>query len=716
MKNIIQLKIGDCSIFPKEFAIQFDRQEKINLQPKFIEVILYLANHYPRVISRNELIDNIWDGNYFVGEKSLTNAIWQLRKNLKGIEQESGVIETIRKMGYRLLIEPKILELEKQNTSKNDIEIVAPQPWLRFSAFFLVALVGVIMGWYFGGYKNSHGSVIVKTITTEPGQEIFASPSPDGRYITYRWRDSKRNKNLYLRDLEQPDIPPKQLTFGKTSVGHSVWSNDGKYLFYSRTNRIKGFCHIVRMNISSFKEKQITACPTDRGYRYINISPDDQILAYRSNHEKVLGSGIYFIDLTQENAKAIRFSCSNDCNYRDRDMAFSPDGKSLLVSRRFNTLSENLFLVNLKTKQAIQLTEDEENIVGFSWHPDGKRIVYSTERADIYNGYLMDLESKEVLPLNLEGFSFPVFTRQKNPSLFYLQISEKKFISTYDLDGKIASSPFPILRSGFSHRTPDYSPVTKKIVYVSNENGRYELWLSDVFGNKRERLTNLKSNIQFPSWSKDGTKIAFLAQIDNLAGEKIHIIDLRSKQPKVLNTPYNDHGIPTWDPDGKFIISSITQKNETNLFKFDIETGKSNQLTRDGGVFGVITESGELLYTRGDAHGLWQLEIREFSEESISSSSISNSIEVINRKIFRPRYTWRYTAEGIYFRQNKSNHQIINFYNINEKKLNPIIKLPGSSSEYFGNLAFISDENKLVFTQRGDVQGNVKQLKHPLFD
>jgi len=716
MNNIIQLKIGDCSIFPKEFAIQFDHQEKISLQPKFIEVILYLANHYPRVISRNELIDNVWDGNYFVGEKSLTNAIWQLRKHLKAVDQEHDVIETIRKMGYRLLVEPKVLELETHNTAQLDIEIVKPKNWLLWSAFVLVALIGIYTGWYFGGPEKSHGTVIVKNVTTEPGQEFFASPSPDGRYITYRWKDSERNRNLYLRDLEQPDIPPKQLTFGNTIVGHSVWSKNGEYLFYSRANYNKGFCHIIRMSISSLKEKKITDCPTDRGYRYITISPDDQTLAYRSNHDKVLGSGIYFIDLTKENAKAVRFSCEKDCLYRDRDMAYSPDGKSLLVSRRFNALSENLFLVNIDTKQAIQLTEQEENIVGFSWHPDGERIVYSTERANVYNGYLMNLKSKNVIPLNLDGFSFPVFTRQKNPSLFYLQISEKEFISAFDLDEEIASSPFPILRSGFSHRTPDYSPITEKIAYVSNENGRYELWLSDISGKKRERLTNLKSNVRFPTWSKDGTKIAFLAQVDDLAGEKIHIIDLQSKHPTILKTPYEDHGRPSWDPGGKFLISSITQQKKTNLFKFDIEDGNPSPLTKEGGVYGVISDSGQLLYTKNEKRGLWQIDMNQNLKEPVSLANSDNSTEVISGDFFQPRYTWQTASNGVYFRQNVNNHQIISFYNLKEKKLTPIIKLPDSSSESFGKLAFVPDRRKLIFTQSGDEQGNVKKLKHPLFN
>ena len=75
--------IGNCQIIPIEYAIKFDEHEKQSLQPKFIEVLCYLAEHYPRVIPREELIENVWAGNIYVGEKALTNAIWHLRQNLK---------------------------------------------------------------------------------------------------------------------------------------------------------------------------------------------------------------------------------------------------------------------------------------------------------------------------------------------------------------------------------------------------------------------------------------------------------------------------------------------------------------------------------------------------------------------------------------------------------------------------------------------------------
>lgn len=63
-----------------EYAIQFDNEDKQTLQPKLIEVLCYLSEHYSRIIPREELIENIWAGNNYVGEKALTNTVWLYAK------------------------------------------------------------------------------------------------------------------------------------------------------------------------------------------------------------------------------------------------------------------------------------------------------------------------------------------------------------------------------------------------------------------------------------------------------------------------------------------------------------------------------------------------------------------------------------------------------------------------------------------------------------
>ena len=54
-----------------------------------------------------KLIDAIWDGNNYVGEKALTNVIWQLRSSFEKLGL-CDCIQTVRKRGYRLAAEANL--------------------------------------------------------------------------------------------------------------------------------------------------------------------------------------------------------------------------------------------------------------------------------------------------------------------------------------------------------------------------------------------------------------------------------------------------------------------------------------------------------------------------------------------------------------------------------------------------------------------------------
>ncbi|MGS0730350.1 winged helix-turn-helix domain-containing protein, partial [Shewanella sp. 0m-11] len=75
-------RLGLCEVNPSDNSLNFfdaaltdEPSNKVSIQPKFIEVLSYLARQYPKVVTREELIDNIWEGNSYVGSKALTNAI-----------------------------------------------------------------------------------------------------------------------------------------------------------------------------------------------------------------------------------------------------------------------------------------------------------------------------------------------------------------------------------------------------------------------------------------------------------------------------------------------------------------------------------------------------------------------------------------------------------------------------------------------------------------
>lgn len=69
---------------------------------KVLQLLTCLLNNRGRVVTRDELIELIWDGNHLIGEKALNSVVYALRNILNGNNKQVNAIETIPKRGYRL--------------------------------------------------------------------------------------------------------------------------------------------------------------------------------------------------------------------------------------------------------------------------------------------------------------------------------------------------------------------------------------------------------------------------------------------------------------------------------------------------------------------------------------------------------------------------------------------------------------------------------------
>ncbi|MBS0388777.1 MAG: winged helix-turn-helix domain-containing protein, partial [Proteobacteria bacterium] len=72
------------------------------LTPKVFETLVFLVTRAGHVVSKDELIKALWPRGY-VDESNLTKHIWLIRRALGHGDQDSGIIETVPKLGYRFI-------------------------------------------------------------------------------------------------------------------------------------------------------------------------------------------------------------------------------------------------------------------------------------------------------------------------------------------------------------------------------------------------------------------------------------------------------------------------------------------------------------------------------------------------------------------------------------------------------------------------------------
>ncbi len=103
------IKIDALSINPDEEKITYDGVE-IELKGKPFEVLTHLARHRDQIVSKEQLLDAIWEEPELVTPNVIEVAINQIRQKMDKPLNIS-TIETIRRRGYRFCYPPKDNEL-----------------------------------------------------------------------------------------------------------------------------------------------------------------------------------------------------------------------------------------------------------------------------------------------------------------------------------------------------------------------------------------------------------------------------------------------------------------------------------------------------------------------------------------------------------------------------------------------------------------------------
>lgn len=88
--------------YPERLEIHYgDKQE--GLTKKEGELVELLITTYPEVVSREDILDRLWDSQFFVDDNTLSVNITRLRKKFQDIGLSNSIV-TIRGKGYKLAI------------------------------------------------------------------------------------------------------------------------------------------------------------------------------------------------------------------------------------------------------------------------------------------------------------------------------------------------------------------------------------------------------------------------------------------------------------------------------------------------------------------------------------------------------------------------------------------------------------------------------------
>ncbi|MEM9533280.1 MAG: winged helix-turn-helix domain-containing protein [Pseudomonadota bacterium] len=587
---------------------------EIRLTPKSAGVLRELATHAGRAVRRDSLLEAVWAGAYPTDDV-LSHCVTELRRAMNDDPRESRVIETIPKVGYRLLLLPEPAPLADTGPGPDR------RRWRISRSSVLWLLAGAVLGslatlGVVSQRPQANAAAILPAplsqavpLTVEPGQERMPAVSADGRQIVYAAQAGYGSSyDLFIRSTGADQA----IRFTATDNANElvpVWSPDGQEVAFFRYS--KNTCELIIKPLVGGFERRIGDCEPS-AITYLDWSPDGKELAITGPIEYSQVGGVALLDVKSGEVRSLPYDKAR--SEHDVQPKFSPDGEQIMFRRGAYPRSD-LYVLSRDGSRLTQLTDLGSQILGYDWLPDGKQAWFCSDYGGRNTMWQLDVSTRRVQLMEIGCPYMLSIARQANV-MAYQHVTVDPSLIEVDLEG----GPSVDVRfvSTRIEAEPSYDPAGERVVFVSDRSGDNQLWIGSRDSGEVFQLTRHQGmNLSNPTWTPDAREVYYVGRSGS--GEAMYSVDVSSGIVNRLSDNTERVRSVSVSRDGASVLYASNRSGDWQIWRLDRASGERTQLTVNGGTLPVDPlDDGWVYYTKLSVYGLWRIPLAGGEEELVT--------------------------------------------------------------------------------------------------
>ncbi|MBL8524384.1 MAG: PD40 domain-containing protein [Betaproteobacteria bacterium] len=496
----------------------------VRLRPLLMQVLLRLAMEPGGAVTREQLINDVWSRK-IVNDEVLSRAIAELRTALGDDSREPRYIETLPKVGYRLVAAvsresvsavPPHEPAGARSAQTRDIS--PPRPDVTRTApsgkWIALTLVGVIAAVLIGVALTYDRKSIpapsdwtarinaAAPFASDPALELGPRFSPDGRQVIYvRRAATARQSEIVIQDIVS-GARTVALATAEAMSSPVFFADAARIAFWKQTS---DGCEIVEYHLTEKTAKRLLDCVLRPQPRF-DLSPDGKRLVFAARPRADYPSRLMMLDVA--GGEPVTVTEPQPGDGADSIPRFSPDGSRIAFFRGSES-HDRIWIASATAPFAAKPATSIEGLsYGLAWTgPDGPLLV-----AADWHGFRalneLNLQTGESKLLGARGARYPDLAR--DGQLVFENASYRADLRLTDADapGKREQLLWPSTR--YTNQA-EFSPDGKRVVFASNRDGSEGIFVGELNGDVAgaARRMPLPEGFRYirPHWSPDGSTI-----------------------------------------------------------------------------------------------------------------------------------------------------------------------------------------------------------------